>query len=255
MAPFGALYFLATPTVSKHAGSPDRHIGIQLKDRLVGQPGLSAAVFLLGFFVALGPVIARNYWVSGELILTTYQGGANFYTGNNPSNRTGEFQYVPFVRPQTIYEEHDFKAEAEARSGRKLGPSEVSSFWFAEGLKHIAAYPGFAARVFLQKFALFWSDYEAPDAWDMYFLGRYSPVMAMPLLGMGLLLPLAVLGVLVGFRKSRDVRLLTGYVILYSISVIIFFVFSRYRIYVVPALTVLAASSLSPAYHFVLSRD
>jgi tetratricopeptide (TPR) repeat protein len=255
MAPIGALYFLTMPTISKRAVSPAPHVGIQMKDRLIGQPGLSAAVFLLGFFVALGPIIWRNYWVSGELILTTYQAGANFYTGNNPANGTGVFQNVPFVRPQTIYEENDFKAEAEARSGRRLSPSEVSSFWFKEGLKHITAHPGFAARVIYQKFALFWSDYEVTDAWDMYFLRRYSPVMAMPLLGMGLLLPLAVLGVLVGFRKSRDIRLLTGYVIVYSISVIIFFVFSRYRIYVVPALAVLAASPLSTFHHLVLTRD
>lgn len=255
MAPLGALYFLTMPTTSKSAISPARHVGIQMKERLVGKPGLSAAIFLLGFFVALGPVILRNYWVSGELILTTYQAGANFYTGNNPANETGVFQNVPFVRPQTIYEENDFKAEAEARTGRKLSPSEVSSFWFAEGLKHIMAHPGFAARIFLQKFVLFWSDYEVADGWNMYFLGRYSPVMAMPLLGMGLLLPLSVLGILVGFMKSRDIRFLTGYVVVYSISVIIFFVFSRYRIYVVPALTVLAASPLTTAYHSVLARN
>ncbi len=41
-------------------------------------------LFLAGVITALGPVVARNYSVSNELVLTTAQAGQNFYIGHNP---------------------------------------------------------------------------------------------------------------------------------------------------------------------------
>ena len=108
----------------------------------------------------------------------------------------------------------------------------------------MAERPGFAATVIARKIALFWSDFEMPDAWDMFLLARYSPVLWLPLLGMGLLLPFAAIGAVAASRRSREARLLVGYSVIYSASVVAFFVFSRYRLHVVPALAVLAASSL-----------
>jgi 4-amino-4-deoxy-L-arabinose transferase-like glycosyltransferase len=254
LVPLGALYLLLAPNHKENSGT-EADGKSSLTDRLWGPPARSAAVFLLGVFIALMPVAWRNHTVSGEWILTTSQAGTNFYTGNNPDNSVGDYELVSFVRPETGYEGNDFAAEAETRTGRKMGPNEVSSFWFAEALKHIVAHPGFAARLFLQKFVLFWSDLELPDAWDMYFLSKYSSVLAMPLLGMGLLLPLGMLGAFAKFRGSRDVRVLTGYMAIYSLSVVAFFVFSRYRIHVVPALVVLAACFLPVAGEMFHGRN
>src|SRR5271166_5788985 len=41
-----------------------------------------------------------------------------------------------FIRRDPHVEASDFAAEAERRSGRSLTPSQVSSFWMTEGLKH-----------------------------------------------------------------------------------------------------------------------
>jgi Flp pilus assembly protein TadD len=259
LAPLGALFFLTEPGPS--SAGEGRADGVvpgwrqRLARRLYGHATQSALVFLIGFFVVLAPVVWRNHRVSGEWILTTSQAGAVFYTGNNPANTTGAFVNVPFVRSDPVYEEEDFRSMAETRLGRRLRSSEVSAYWFAEGWGHIAANPGFAARVTLKKFALFWSNLEVPDAWDMYHLARNSPVLALPLLGMGTLLPLALLGAVAGFRERREVRLLVGFVVVYSLSVIAFFVFSRYRLHVVPALTVLAASVVPWVGGIVRARD
>jgi 4-amino-4-deoxy-L-arabinose transferase-like glycosyltransferase len=192
-----------------------------------------AAAFLLGLGLALAPVAARNRYVAGEWILTTSQAGPNFFTGNNPGNEIGTYMFMPFVRPHPAHEESDFRAAAEARAGRPLTSREVSSYWFGEALKHIAAHPAMAARVTLRKVALFWGDFEVPDGWDMNFLARYSWVLRLPLLGMASLLPLALLGAVTGFARERGVRLLVAYAALYSASVIAFFIFSRYRMHVV----------------------
>ncbi len=200
--------------------------------------------FLLGGVLVFSPVLWRNHHVSGEWILTTSQAGPNFYTGNNPTNLSGGFWPVPFVRPHPLYEEQDFRAEAEKRAGKPLTPSEVSSFWFDESIKHITSSPGFATSMLLVKTLVFWSDVELPDGWDMYFLKRYSHILRLPLLSFGWLLPFAVIGAVTTYSGNREIKLLTGYIAIYSFSIIAFFIFSRYRMHIVPVLSILAVLGL-----------
>jgi hypothetical protein len=191
--------------------------------------------------VALVPVAWRNHHVSGQWVLTTAQAGQNFYTGNNPTNPYGAYGAVPFVRGNPYFEEVDFRTAAETRAGRPLTAREVSRFWFAEAFTHMRAQPWFATRALLRKAALFWNDFEISDNQDQYLVARHSWVMRLPLLGFGWVAPLALLGAVAGFRTNRSVRLLCAFVVVYAAAVIAFFIFSRYRIQVVPALLPLAA--------------
>lgn len=200
----------------------------------------AAAVFVAGFVLALAPVTLRNLAVAGAFVPTTTQLGQNFYTGNNPENPYGAYGVVSFVRANPHFEEADFRAAAEARAGRPLGPNEVSRFWLRAGLAHIAADPGFAARAFLRKAALVWNDFEISDSQDQYLMERESRTLRLPLLGFGEVAAFAVLGLVVR-RRSRAVRLLAAYVIVYGATLVAFFVFARYRVQVVPALLPLAA--------------
>jgi tetratricopeptide (TPR) repeat protein len=89
----------------------------------------------------------------------------------------------------------------------------------------------------------------------MYFLKRYSWVLRLPLLSMGWLLPLAVVGAVVSFREKRDIRLHLGYIAAYCFSLLIFFVFSRYRLHVVPLLAVFAALGIQWFWTRFRERD
>ena len=166
--------------------------------------------------------------------------GQNFYTGNNPYNPSGSYGALPFIRGNPHFEETDFRAAAEARVGRSLAPAEVSRFWFAEAFAHIREHPAFALRTFLRKAALFWNDFEISDNQDQYLLEDVSWVLGLPLLGFGWIAPLALLGA-IAFRERYEVRLLSGFVLIYWATLVAFFVFSRYRIQAVPALLPLAA--------------
>ncbi|MFN2426486.1 MAG: tetratricopeptide repeat protein [Candidatus Binatia bacterium] len=203
-----------------------------------------AAAFLAGCFLVLAPVVLRNYAVEGQWVLTTSQAGQNFYIGNNPLNTTGSYIVPPSIRPDPRYEETDFRAAAEKQTGRKLTPSEVSDFWSAEAWKHIRADPTFAQMMLLRKFILFWNDYEVPDNLNMYLLERWSWVLRLPLLGIGVIAALGILGGIVAFREKVEVRILVGFVAVYCATVVAFFVFSRYRIQIVPVLMVLAAHAV-----------
>ena len=200
-----------------------------------------AAAFFVGCFLVLAPVALRNHHVEGQWVLTTSQAGQNFYIGNNPLNTTGSYIVPPSIRPDPRYEEMDFRAEAERQSGRRLKPSEVSEFWSNEAWKHIDANSAFAWKMFLRKFLVFWNDYEVPDNLNMYLLERWSWVLRLPLLGMGAIVAFGVLGAVLAFRKNVEVRILVAFTTVYCATVVAFFVFSRYRIQIMPVLAVLAA--------------
>jgi 4-amino-4-deoxy-L-arabinose transferase-like glycosyltransferase len=201
----------------------------------------NAVAFTAGFLILLSPVVLRNHYVSGEWVLTTSQAGPNFYTGNNPSNTTGMFTAVPFVRPLPEFEEIDFHNMAEELTGKALSSREVSDFWFHKSWEHIFSHPQFALTVFMHKVILFWADVEVSDGWSFYFLKKYSLALKLPLFTFGWIFPFAFIGVAATFQKNRESRLLIGFVLMYSATVIAFFVFSRYRIYVVPPLIIFAA--------------
>jgi hypothetical protein len=167
--------------------------------------------------------------------------GQNLYTGNNPTNPYGAYGAVPFVRPNPHFEEIDFRAEGERRTGRVMSPAEVSSFWLRETLAHVVAEPAFAARAAGRKFLLFWNDFEISDNQDQYLMQRFAWVLRLPLLGFGIVAPLGIVGAMLGWRRSRDVRLVSGFVAAYCASIVVFFLFSRYRIPVVVAVLPLAA--------------
>jgi 4-amino-4-deoxy-L-arabinose transferase-like glycosyltransferase len=237
MLPLGTLWFLRRPERRTWRATAAR-----------------AGAFLVGSLVSLGPVLSANHHGSGEWILTTAQAGTNFYTGNNPWNDSGSFAPVPFVRDAPAHEQGDYHAKAEALSGRLLTSREVSRFWFLAALRHIREHPAFAAKVFARKFVLFWSDVEIPDGWSFYFVRQWSPALSAAFVTFGLVLPFAVLGLLATFRDNPRCRLLAGFVAAYALSLIAFYVHSRYRIFVVPPVAALAAVGLRSMWQIVGSR-
>jgi len=199
-----------------------------------------ALLFLAGVVAALAPVTLRNHAVSGQWVLTTTQLGQNFYTGNNPENPYGAYGVVLFVRANPHFEEEDFHRVAEERAGRTLTAGEASWFWLRAAVAHMADDPAFALRAFGRKAMLFWNDFEISDSQDQYLLERESRILRLPLLGFGVVVALAALGVAATLRSSEVVRRLTAFVLVYWLTLVAFFLFGRYRIQVVPALLPLA---------------
>jgi Tfp pilus assembly protein PilF/4-amino-4-deoxy-L-arabinose transferase-like glycosyltransferase len=212
------------------------------------------ALTVLGFAMAILPVTVRNYAVAGEFVLTTSQGGTNFYGGNHPG-ADGRGVSVDFVRANPRYEAEDFKAEAERRAGRTLDPAEVSRFWFREGLRWIADEPGTAARLLLTKALLMITNQEIADNYSFYLVrDELVPALHVPILGLGLLWgPALAAAGLLAWRRPR-LQYPALFLVLYSLSIIAFFVITRYKMAVVPALAVLAAVGLGEMWGLVQAR-
>lgn len=194
---------------------------------------------LLGLALALAPVALRNWRVGGDPLPTTFQGGVNFYIGNNPD---ADGTYRPIVPGKQIpaLERREPVRLAEQALGRRLSPAEVSSYWLRRALAWAAAEPGAFLRLQLHKVRMFWSWYEWPDAVDYYWARTLSPVLRLPLLEFGGAALLAAVGLLLVRRRPGTFAPALLFIAGWTLSTVAFFLFSRYRLPVVPALLVLA---------------
>ncbi len=215
-----------------------------------GRPARSRALLrgltLLGCLaLVLAPVAARNRVVGGDAVLVASHGGINFYIGNSPG-ADGRF-YAPAGMQEnlTSINSQDSKAVAEAALGRRLKPSESSGYWFGEGLRYLAGHPLDALRLYLRKTFLFLHSYEVPLNSDHLLLRSRSVVLSLLRVPFAFLWPLGLLGLL-RFGKPGG-RVLFPLLLIgsHAATVIAFFVSSRYRLPLLPALAVGGGVTLS----------
>ncbi|MFC1707366.1 tetratricopeptide repeat protein [Planctomycetota bacterium] len=204
------------------------------------------ASLLLGLAVVLLPVALRNKAIGGDFILTTSQLGSNLYIGNNERS---EGIYAPLRpgRSNWTFERKDATELAEEALGRTLRPAEVSQYWTHEALSYVRGRPWHWLRLMVRKWLLTWNAIEIPDTEDQYVYSRISPLLRAlsTLLHFGVILPLAALGVCLTWRERRRVWLLYVTLITYAASVTAFYVFSRYRMPLVPILVLFAGAGLA----------
>lgn len=228
---------------------------IGLRRRLPrGRRATLGATFVGGMALLLLPVAARNYAVGGEFHLTTYNLGANLYIGNNPQ-ADGYYRPLRPGRGNPAFELRDAVQLAEQATGRQLSPREVSRHWAGRALDYVIAQPLDWLALLGRKLFLFWNASEIADTEDQYTYAEWSAPLA--ILGMffhfGVLAPAALLGVLVTWEDRHRLWLFYALPAVYLASVVLFFVFARYRFPVVPFLVVLAAIGLDRLPRFVQS--
>jgi len=201
------------------------------------------AVFIAAAFVAIVPVTVRNYVVENDFVPISPQGGMNFYIGNSAD--TGR---LTALQPGIEWDKMAFMPRDHLGAGAK--PSEYSSWFFRRTFSYIASHPGAWIANLGRKFALFWTGEELTPNTDLQYYKRHAPVLR-PLIfrlgylwiPFGLLAPLAVVGAAAGRRDSRW-WLLTGFVLAYMASVVLFHVRARYRLPVAPVMLPFAAHAV-----------
>jgi tetratricopeptide (TPR) repeat protein len=205
-----------------------------------------SAALMAGLVLALLPVAIRNGLVGGDFLPTTFQGGVNFYIGNNPE---ADGTYRPIVPGKQIpaLERQEPVRIAERELGRKLSPAEVSSFWMGRALAWAADHPGDFLRLQLRKLGMFWSWYEQPDAVDYYWVRGRSPARWLAPVELGAVTLLALAGLWMIRRNPGPFAPALLFALGWMLSTVVFFLFSRYRLPAVPALMLLAAVPLARA--------
>lgn len=213
--------------------------------RFAGLRPRLAGFVLAGAALVLVPVAARNSLVGGELHLTTSQFGPNFYIGNH-AGATGGYTSLRPRRGNALYERQDAIDIAEEAVGRRLSPGEVSEYFTGRAVDDIRADPTGWLALLGRKTALLWNGVEIADSDDQYTAAEWSPVLRVldRAWHMGVLAPLAVLGILVSWPRRRVLWPLYLMIAAYAASVVLFYVFARYRLSLVPLLVPFAASGL-----------
>jgi len=196
-------------------------------------------------FIIILPVTVRNYVVSGDPVFIAWQGGFNFYLGNNRL-ASGWSATVPGIDYSWEGGYQEAIVIAENNLKRTLKRSEVSDFWYDLAFDEILSDPAAFISLAFKKLRLFFNGYEIPNNQNLYFAREYAPILK-PLLfdkilyfPYGLVAPLALLGLGLTFQNWRKYLLI--YLVLgsYLFSLILFFVCARFRQPVMPLLLLLA---------------
>jgi len=215
------------------------------------RPFFASLALVAGLACALLPVAARNQVVGGEFHLTTSQLGTNLFIGNNP-DANGSYMPLRYGRGSAKYEREDATALAEEATGRTLTPSEVSRYWTGRAIDFASSQRADWLRLMARKFALLWDAIEAVDSEDQYTVAEGSWPLRVTgrFAHFGVVAPLAVLGIFVTWGDRRRLAVLYAEMGAYAASVLLFYVFARYRYPLVPFLVLFAGVGLTGALRF-----
>jgi tetratricopeptide (TPR) repeat protein len=246
VVPFVLLWFVIVSAKSK-----------SLRYRLV-----HAVVFLMLLVLPILPTAIHNYRVSQEFIPISSQGGVNLYIGNNPT-ADGLVVSMPEFPPGKWVAWNEFieltDSIAEQETGKQLGPGEISSYWVSKTLSWVKSdFGGFLTLTF-KKFFVFFAGREVPNNWQIYFYKSFSTLLSFLILDVGiklpfgLIMPLALAGIVLTRSRWRQMLPLHLMIWIYAPAVIIFFVNARYRLPIVPFAIVFAAAALSRGWSEIKS--
>ncbi len=206
----------------------------------------AVVVFVVAAMIAPLCVTAWNAKVSGEPIVISYNGGINFWLGNNP-----RYDETTAIRPGRAWKALTLEPQiAGARSY-----AAQSAYFYRKALAWMASDPAGAFTLGARKLHLLIRGDEIlrneavyPYRGDSLLLRvlLWSRGIGFPF---GLLLPLALLGAVIAwkpdasdpFRRSIWMRLIALSSGIYLLAVAAYFVTGRYRLPVVPLLALLAA--------------
>jgi len=202
--------------------------------------GAKAALGLaLGVGAAVAPVSLHNA-LEGDFALVATQGGVNLWIGNNPAS-DGATAIVPGTRGGWWEGYHDALAQAEAAEGRELRATEVSAHYVERTLAYWRSQPADALALLAWKARLFVADAELGNNTDPRFIAlRFAPWLAFSPVRFGWLAALGLTGLALAARSGRGGvgQFAAGFTLLYALSVVLFFVNTRFRLPVLPLLAI-----------------
>ena len=194
-------------------------------------------VLLAGALVGLAPVTAHNLYVAGDFLPLSGQGGATFYQGNNP-NASGGFNVPPGFTGSPDSQAAEEQSIAERETGRPMKRSETSAHFFRKGLSFIASSPGAWLALEARKLAALLGDYEGSTEYSIYYERDQIPWLRLLALPFAAIAGAGIAGMLRAGLPRPPATALFLYTVQAGLTPLIFYVSSRYRLPLVPALLV-----------------
>ena len=137
--------------------------------------------------------------------------------------------------------------------GRQLTPSEVSAYWTTRAVSFVTSRPGEWMALTGRKVMLLLNRAEMLDTESQESYAEWSwPLRLLGTVGhFGVVVPLAVAGVVISWPSRKRWVVVSALGLGYAASVILFFVFARYRYPLVPFLLLFAAQAMVGASHYL----
>jgi tetratricopeptide (TPR) repeat protein len=211
------------------------------------------AIAAASLFIVVAPVTIRNAVVGSEFVLISANGGVNFYIGNHAQQDS-----MVAIHPGIDWE----RLVAEPLAAGFITAGERSRYFYERGLDSIAADPVGWIGLMGRKA---WKLVQGPEIkrnQDIYFSRAHSRTLALLLWDRGLsfphglLAPIVLMGLALTWRQRHPtLRILRLFLASYSVSVLLFFVTSRYRVPLVPVAAVFAAAGLQNLLSRVRARS
>ena len=208
-------------------------------------------LIVLGFTLIALPVAIQNLRVTGHFGILPASGGVNLYMGNSPDFEAAE------IRLGTKWER---LVALPAQHGVTGDMWQKQEFFYEKTRDCIVSDPiGFLKRLAVKAMQLICSR-EIPGDVDIYLFRQWSKLLEFLMwkagafgFPFGLVLPLAILGLVYNRRKIPMPVIL--FVITYPLPIILTHVKTRYRVPMVPVLSILAASGCICLIKSIVGRD
>ena len=215
---------------------------------------LAGAALTIGTLIPIVPITVRNLVVSGEPVLIATQAGVNFWIGNHP-NSDGMTALVPGTRAGWWEGYEDSRRMARQEAGRDLSSAQISKHYANKTWRSMAEQPWEAIKHLAWKTRLFWMGWETSNNQEIRFIShRFNPLSRWSI-NFATLLGLGAVGLgLALFRKRRETFPLWSFLLVYSGSVIAFFVCSRFRVPILPILILFAGFALVEGWRWGRAR-
>ncbi len=248
------LSIITRPDVALFVACSAVWVYASLRGRVGGGRAIVAGAVLLGCAaLPVVPTAVRNRVVGKDSVLISYNGGVNFFIGNNPNS-----EQTLALRPGS---EWDDLVSQPLRRDPGATPSEQSGYFYSKSFSYIRSQPINWLKLLVKKALTYVTAIEGRRNHDMYFMRGYSSLFSAMLFRvgpfafpLGAVLPLAVLGAI---RRPRGAgtALLLVYAAAMFAATTMFFVVARYRVTTAPVFIVFAAYGVSELWRMVKTRD
>lgn len=198
--------------------------------------GLAAAlVFASLTLVPVALVTYVNYAKSGAFVPISYNGGINFYIGNNQ-----DYDRTVGIRPGIRWD----LLTSEPSADRRTDPGGWSDYYYEKAKSYITSDTRGYLALLVKKFVLFWNGHEIERNTSFAHVAEHSPLFAYPVVSFRWVAPLAIVGLIVALRRRPPLGLPALFLFSQMTATVAFFVCARYRMTSVPFLCLFAAYAI-----------
>ncbi|MFH1756107.1 MAG: tetratricopeptide repeat protein, partial [Candidatus Latescibacterota bacterium] len=192
----------------------------------------AALAVLLCALIPVAVVTAVNYSRSRNFVPVSYNGGINFYLGNN-----ADYEQTIGIRPGIRWD----LLYREAGVDPVTHPADWSRYYYGKAARYIQSDPSGYAALLAKKLVLFWNGHEIERNMAFSHAAGLSPLMKYPLVSFRWIAPLALVGLILAWRRRVGMGLPALLLLSQMAAVVAYFVCARYRMVVVPLLIVFAS--------------